>query len=120
MNIEHQRPERVRPRRFTGELGASLVEYALIVALIAVVCVGAITFLGRDTSDTMDDGANGIGASTPQLSPNGGTAYNAWATQCAQGGGTVNLVAVEGNVNNMGCFGGSQSGLTFAHNTSQP
>ena len=33
--------------RFSGdEKGASLVEYALLVALIAVVCIVAVTFLG--------------------------------------------------------------------------
>lgn len=33
--------------RFGGtERGASLVEYALLVALIAVVCIGAVAFLG--------------------------------------------------------------------------
>jgi pilus assembly protein Flp/PilA len=31
----------------TSERGAALVEYALLVALIAVVCIGAITFLGN-------------------------------------------------------------------------
>ena len=30
-----------------SERGAALVEYALLVALIAVVCIGAITFLGN-------------------------------------------------------------------------
>lgn len=29
-----------------SERGASLVEYALLVALIAVVCIGAVSFLG--------------------------------------------------------------------------
>ncbi len=28
------------------ERGASLVEYALLVALIAVICIGAVTFVG--------------------------------------------------------------------------
>ena len=32
------------------ERGASLVEYALLVALIAVVCIIAITFLGKSAS----------------------------------------------------------------------
>ena len=32
------------------ERGASLVEYALLVALIAVVCIVAIAFLGRSAS----------------------------------------------------------------------
>ena len=31
--------------------GASLVEYALLVALIAIVAITAITALGRNTSD---------------------------------------------------------------------
>lgn len=32
------------------EQGASLVEYALLVALIAVVCIIAVTFLGSNAS----------------------------------------------------------------------
>jgi pilus assembly protein Flp/PilA len=34
-----------------NERGAALVEYALLVALIAVVCIGAVTFLGN-SADT--------------------------------------------------------------------
>ena len=33
-----------------SERGASLVEYALLVALIAVVCIGAVTVLGQNAS----------------------------------------------------------------------
>lgn len=36
--------------RMDDERGASLVEYALLVALIAVVCIVAITFLGESAS----------------------------------------------------------------------
>jgi pilus assembly protein Flp/PilA len=36
--------------RCKTDRGASLVEYALLVALIAVVCIIAITFLGRQAS----------------------------------------------------------------------
>ncbi len=36
--------------RFNDDRGASLVEYALLVALIAVVCIAAITFLGNSAS----------------------------------------------------------------------
>jgi len=36
----------IRARLGGDERGASLVEYALLVALIAVVCIGAITLLG--------------------------------------------------------------------------
>ena len=39
----------VRRRR---ERGASLVEYALLVALIALVCIVAVTFFGTQTGDT--------------------------------------------------------------------
>jgi pilus assembly protein Flp/PilA len=35
---------------FDSDRGASLVEYALLVALIAVVCIAAVTFLGRSAS----------------------------------------------------------------------
>jgi pilus assembly protein Flp/PilA len=40
----------LRARFGGGERGASLVEYALLIALIAVVCVGAVTFFGSRTS----------------------------------------------------------------------
>ena len=33
-----------------SDRGASLVEYALLVALIAVVCIVAVTFLGKSAS----------------------------------------------------------------------
>ena len=37
--------------RASDERGASLVEYALLVALIAVVCIIAVTFLGSAASE---------------------------------------------------------------------
>jgi pilus assembly protein Flp/PilA len=37
----------LRARFGDDERGASLVEYALLVALIAVVCIVAVSFLGR-------------------------------------------------------------------------
>ena len=40
----------LRARFGATEQGASLVEYALLVALIAVVCIAAVTFLGRQAS----------------------------------------------------------------------
>jgi pilus assembly protein Flp/PilA len=40
--------------RFNDEKGASLVEYALLVALIAVVCIAAVTLLGKNASDKFD------------------------------------------------------------------
>ena len=41
----------LRARFGRSEQGAALVEYALLVALIAVVCIAAITILGNRTSD---------------------------------------------------------------------
>ena len=37
--------------RIDDERGASLVEYALLVALIAVVCIVAVTALGESASE---------------------------------------------------------------------
>lgn len=46
--------------RVASERGASLVEYALLVALIAVVCIGAVTFLGREAADSFSSIGNSI------------------------------------------------------------
>ncbi len=43
------------------ERGASLVEYALLVALIAVVVIGAVTLLGSTAEDTFSDVSSEIG-----------------------------------------------------------
>jgi pilus assembly protein Flp/PilA len=43
-----------------GEEGASLVEYALLVALIAVVCIIAITVLGTSASNKFSGVASGL------------------------------------------------------------
>ena len=40
----------MRARFADSERGASLVEYALLVALIAVVCIAAVTILGSNAS----------------------------------------------------------------------
>jgi pilus assembly protein Flp/PilA len=42
--------------------GASLVEYALLVALIAVVCIAAITLLGNSASTKFSEVGGSIGA----------------------------------------------------------
>ena len=49
----------VSSRCADDERGASLVEYALLVALIAVVCIVAITFLGTSASSQF----NNVGSS---------------------------------------------------------
>jgi pilus assembly protein Flp/PilA len=48
--------------RFGGdERGASLVEYALLVALIAVVCLVAIAFLGSSASQRFSNVGSSVG-----------------------------------------------------------
>jgi pilus assembly protein Flp/PilA len=44
----------LRARFGRTERGASLVEYVLLVSLIAVVCIGAITFLGNSAEGKFD------------------------------------------------------------------
>jgi len=46
--------------RMDEERGASLVEYALLVALIAVVCIAAISLLGGNASTKFSSVANSI------------------------------------------------------------
>lgn len=51
----------MRARFADSERGASLVEYALLVALIAVIAIVAIRFLGESASETFDDVGSSIG-----------------------------------------------------------
>ena len=46
--------------RTKTDRGASLVEYALLVALIAVVCIVAISFLGTSASTKFSNTGNSI------------------------------------------------------------
>ncbi len=52
----------LRARFGDTERGASLVEYALLVALIAVVCIAAVTLLGKNASKKFNDVGQSIGA----------------------------------------------------------
>ena len=52
----------IRARFGRDERGASLVEYALLVALIAVVCLVAIAFLGRSASTRFSTVGSSVGA----------------------------------------------------------
>jgi pilus assembly protein Flp/PilA len=45
-----------------SERGAALVEYALLVALIAVVCIAAISILGGNAKSTFSNVGSKIGA----------------------------------------------------------
>ncbi|MEZ5166965.1 MAG: Flp family type IVb pilin [Acidimicrobiales bacterium] len=41
--------------------GASLVEYALLLALIAMVCIAAVSALGATTSDSFSEAVSMLG-----------------------------------------------------------
>ena len=45
-----------------GDDGASLVEYALLVALIAVICIVAIAFLGQSASSKFSSVGSSVGS----------------------------------------------------------
>lgn len=47
-------------RHIADERGASLVEYALLFALILLVCIGAVTALGTATGDSMSRTADSV------------------------------------------------------------
>jgi pilus assembly protein Flp/PilA len=50
-------------RRFLArEQGASMVEYALLIALIAIVAIGAVTFFGESLSGEFDSIASSVSA----------------------------------------------------------
>jgi pilus assembly protein Flp/PilA len=46
--------------RTRDDRGASLVEYVLLAALIAVVCISAITFLGTSSSESLDRSGSSV------------------------------------------------------------
>ena len=46
--------------RCKTDRGASLVEYALLVALIAVVCIAAVTLLGRNAANKLSSVGSAI------------------------------------------------------------
>ena len=52
----------LRARFADSERGASLVEYALLVALIAVVCIAAVTLLGQNASTKFSSVGASIGS----------------------------------------------------------
>lgn len=51
----------MQPIRRADERGANLVEYTLLVGLIALVCVAAVTLLGGATEGPYSEISSGIG-----------------------------------------------------------
>ncbi len=50
----------IKARFGKSEKGAALVEYALLLALIAVVCIIALEFLGGEAAEKFSDVGNSI------------------------------------------------------------
>ena len=51
--------------RVGSERGASLVEYAFLVGLIAIVCLAAVVFFGQATSTRYSNVASQVGSAAP-------------------------------------------------------
>jgi Flp pilus assembly pilin Flp len=51
---------KIQWRVFTSEYGASMVEYALLVMLIAIIAVTALTFVGGEVSSSYSEVADGF------------------------------------------------------------
>jgi pilus assembly protein Flp/PilA len=51
-------------RMFADESGATAIEYGLIVALIAVVIIGAVTTLGTNLNASLSLAGSAIGSTT--------------------------------------------------------
>jgi Flp pilus assembly pilin Flp len=49
-------------RRAAEDRGAALVEYGLLLALIVIVCIGAVSYFGSSSSGSATDSANKISA----------------------------------------------------------
>jgi Flp pilus assembly pilin Flp len=48
-------PVPVHPRfARRGQLGASLIEYVLMIAMIAIVCIGALSYFGGSSENSVD------------------------------------------------------------------
>ena len=55
MQLKHGRNEQNEDRRprTLGERGASLVEYAMLIALITVVCLSALSYFGSTSGNSV-------------------------------------------------------------------
>ncbi len=121
-----QRARRLRVR-FTNrdETGASLVEYALLLALIAVVAIGALTFLGHTVSNTLNNVGNDIAIGAPAGGGGGGgggggpTFTDAGGTDTVTSGqgGTFAFTTTGGTLPVTFSISGQPTGVTIASAT---
>jgi Flp pilus assembly pilin Flp len=50
--------------RMTGDAGAGLVEYSLLIALIMVVCIGVLVSFGKENGGLVNGSASSIQTAT--------------------------------------------------------
>lgn len=55
--------------KFESEKGATAVEYGIMVALIAVVIIGAVTAFGTGLRDVFNGVTTNIGGTPPRVTP---------------------------------------------------
>ena len=60
MTLTRSHPPPREGRRGRGDRAASLVEYCLMIALIAAVCIGALTSFGGESANSVDNQADRI------------------------------------------------------------
>ncbi|MFG1608916.1 Flp family type IVb pilin [Actinoplanes sp. NPDC049265] len=60
----HEMATRFSSRRSSDDEGATAVEYALLVGLIAVIIISSVTLLGGNIDAMFDDIANQLGGGT--------------------------------------------------------
>ena len=58
----HPTPDVAQAQDMSRERGASLVEYAFLVALIAIVCITAVAFFGGESSNSLSTSGDSISA----------------------------------------------------------
>jgi Flp pilus assembly pilin Flp len=58
MTVTRSHPPPQPKRRGRGDRAASLVEYCLMIALIAAVCIGALTYFGGASGNSVNNSAN--------------------------------------------------------------
>ena len=61
--MDKQPEERDCLEAISDEKGANLLEYSLLAALIAVVCIAAVLFIGQQTSNTFSNVGGHLGTS---------------------------------------------------------
>jgi Flp pilus assembly pilin Flp len=64
-----EQPPQRRSRRHLADRGASLVEYALLLALICVVCLAAVSMLGGNNKAGLTHSQSCIGAAMDGTNP---------------------------------------------------